>query len=286
MSDENGQSGQEQFASIPTKDQLNDAMQNAARVQEAAAQGGAQPAQPDPNAQPAPAGDEGPKLPEKFKSVDDLVSAYSELESKLGNQAQELGHLRNLNDQLLDTRVTDPHQDSTQDAPTLEVDDVLNDPTSAINQVVAPHVAGTNSRVDALEAQVALGAFQGRHPTFQTDQSDPAFQAFVSGSPYRMNLAQKSMQGDLDAAEELWSAWDENKPASGSDPAQDEANKAAEETAEAMAARGGGEGAASTGTLPIKRADLAKIKLEDEDYYYSPEFQKYVQGMYQRGLVR
>ena len=111
-------------------------------------------------------------------------------------------------------------------------------------------------------------------------------QEFVKGSPYRSNLAQKLVAGDLTAGEELWNAWDENRP-SGDEPNKEltAEEKDAAETAAALALRGGGEGGANQ-PKPIPRAELARIRIEEEDRYYSAEFQEYVQYMYKNKLVK
>ena len=231
------------------------------------------------------------EMPEKFKdkSIEDVLTSYSNLESQLGHQAQEMGTLRKLNDQLLDLRTTEvkPQQETV---PEVTADDVLNTPGKTIADIASREatgvVADTNTRVDQLEATLALSSFEGRHPTYVADQTDPAFQKFVQGSAYRTQLAQKVAGGDLGAGEELWSAWDEVKP-SGTEQDKEltAEEKDAAETAAALAQRGGGEGPSNL-PKPIPRAALAKIRIEEEDRYYSPEFQEYVQYMYKNKLVK
>lgn len=228
------------------------------------------------------------EMPEKFKgrTIEQVVESYSNLETQLGQHAQEVGTLRKLNDQLLDLKTTGetPQQVSLPD---VTVDDVLNDPGKTIADIATSVSQGaveqTNTRVDELEAQLALGQFQGRHPTFIADQKDPEFQTFVTASGYRQGLAQKVHDGDLGAGEELWNAWEEDKASrNNQEPTDQEKDEA--DTASAMA-KGGGSGEGQ-GPRPISRLKLAHIKIHDEERYYSPEFQTYIQKMYKDGLVK
>ncbi len=226
-------------------------------------------------------------MPDKFKgkTMEEVAESYSHLETRLGQQAQEVGTLRQLNDRLLDLSKTTDDNLQQPVAPDLTVDDVLNDPGKAITDIATDiskgEVAQTNSRVDQLEAQLALGEFEGRHPTFREDQNDPKFQEFVKASGYRQGLAIKVASGDLGAGEELWNAWEENKT-SNKEPTPEE--KDAAETAAALATRGGAEGGQTR--KPISREKLAQIRIHEEERYYSEEFQTYVQYMYKHGLVK
>lgn len=231
------------------------------------------------------------ELPEKFKgkSALEIAASYGNLEEELGRQAQEVGSLRKLTDQLLELRPTDGVRQqaaSQTDLPELTADDVLNDPRSAIQSVVSEEAGAVNTRVDNLEAQLGLDAFERRHPDFRKDQKDPVFMRFVQDSPYRQGLAQKTLAGDLGAAEELWDAWGEEQPGE----EETEQNLSAKEqealdSAEALAARGG-ESAQPGDIKPISRHDLAKVKIEDETRYYSDAFQSYIQKMYRLKLVK
>ena len=229
------------------------------------------------------------KMPDKFegKTIEQVVESYSNLETQLGQHAQEVGTLRKLNDQLLELgRPTgEDHQQVT--LPDVSADDMLNDPQKTIVEVATAvskvAVDNANTRVDELEAQLRLGQFETRHPTFRADQSDPDFQTFVAASGYRQGLAQKVHSGDLGAGDELWNAWAEDqKSRQNHEPTEQEKDEAA--TALALAKSGGSEGGETR--LPISREKLAEIRIHDEERYYSAPFQEYVQYMYANKLVK
>lgn len=285
MTDGNNQSKAGEFGEIPNMETMR------AQKRAATELGAKAPDAKKEDLKPADGAEnkEGFQVPDKFKdkSMEDVLTSYSNLESQLGRQAQEMGTLRTLNDQLLDLKTTGPAP-AAETIPEVTADDVLNNPAQTITTIAKreSHVAvdQTNTRVDQLEATLALSVFEGRHPDYQKDQQDPKFQAFVQGSNYRSALAQKVVGGDLAAGEELWSAWDEVRGENKTTQLTAEEIDA-QETAAALALRGGGEGSAN---LPkaVSRAELSRIRIEEEDRYYSPEFQEYVQFMYKNKLVK
>jgi hypothetical protein len=266
------------FAELPTADQLAARGTNPNVVDNI-------PATPDPTSV-----DDG--IPEKFKgkSAAEIAQSYANLEAELGRKSQEVGSLRGLTDQLLELKRTeDLTNNGGQPTPTeVTADDLLADPRNAIRTVAAEETSQTNSRVDALEAQLALKAFEDRYPTFRQDQTDEKFQDFVQKSNYRSNLAGKAAQGDLAAADELWSAYADVRDAGTSQEENTETvtqQADALESAQAIASRGGSETDVSH-EKPISRQVLINKRIEDPDGYYDPAFQAYITEMYQKGLVK
>ena len=286
MSGENDQSKATEFAEIPSVEQLKQAQVNAAKAKAAMAAEGAG----EPESTETPTTPTEPELPEKFqgKTMADVIQSYENLEAQLGRQAQEMGTLRQLNDQLLELPRATGGAPASDEPPELTADEVLNDPNVIDQraQYAASKAADpVNSRVDQLEAQMAMSAFEQRHPTYTTDQADPAFQQYVNESPYRSLLAQKLVErGDLGAAEELWTGWEEQKRHADAAAENNKPDADTEATATAMATSGG-DGSAPT-PKPISRQELARIKIEEEERYYSPEFQAYVAQMYHKKLVK
>lgn len=277
MTDQNQSAGPE-FADIPSIEDIREMKRNATAEAEA----------PQEVIEEAP--EPSVEMPSKFqgKSIEQVLESYQNLESQLGRQAQEMGTLRSLNDQLLDLKVTERGQSQLESYdPEITADDVLNNPGESIAAAAAPQFEATNSRVDQIEAQLALSAFESRHPSYLQDQNDPAFQQFVNGSNYRSSLAEKLVRtGDLTAAEELWGAWEETKPSGAVEATIQPTAAEVDERASATAmASGGGQGGTPS-RKPVSRAELANIRIHDEDRYYSPEFQEYIQHMYQNRLVK
>lgn len=234
---------------------------------------------------------EGNAVPDKFagKSAADIAESYANLEAELGRKAQEVGSLRSLTDQLLELKRTEDLQNNGVQPASTEVtaDDLLADPRSTIASVAGEVTDAATQRVEQLEARLALQDFEGRHPTFRNDQSDPAFQQFVQGSSYRSGLASKAAAGDLTAAEELWNGYADVR-GSGTTSTEkpttaDEAEALAQATA--VATRGGGETDLAPAPIFSRQAVIEK-RINDEAGYNDPAFQAMLKTAYLEGRVK
>ena len=275
-----------QFGSIPSATAM--AKENAAANREAKEEQQAG----DKEESAADTGSERPDwLPSKFNSAQEMAQSYAHLEREHGRQSEEIGSLRKLTSDLATTRQTPASADDgdSQSLPEVTADDILNDPGKAIGSVVQHEVqkalAPVTESVQDIEASLTMGEFTRRHPTFQTDQNDPAFAAWVQADPIRGDIARRTVGGDLEAADTLFTAWENHRAAQGdSQDEQTSEERQAEETASAIASTGGLGGDAPKEY--IRRSDLDHIMLTDRDRYDSPQFQKWMQAKYDQGLVK
>ena len=246
-------------------------------------------------------------LPPEFKgkSVNDLIKIIKDKESMIGRQAQEVGHLRDLSDRLLQSQAavnanisrSSPQEEDVQ----LSSDDILEHPVDAIRRVVAPMlteaVGEIKNTVNGVTAKSAMEQFKGRHPTYESDMSDPEFQKYVQASRYRLGLAVKAKDAnDLDAADELWTGWEEHRNAQSAGDDQDsleqkqqrEAQQRQQELKDAATMRGGsGEGVSNAGGKKIYSArKLQELRNRDPDAYYAPAFQAALLEAYRENRVR
>lgn len=253
---------------------------------------------PAPQIQPAPQIEEpAEELPDKFKgkSAAEIAKSYVALEQRLGTQSQELGTLRSSVDQLLELKRT---EDLTNNGVSPEIaeistDDVLTDPRTAISTVANEAVAPVQNEIAQLRGELSMRDFRDRHPTFEEDQHNANFQAFVQGSAYRTNLAAKLHQSaqagnpDVGVAEELWSAWDEHKAAS--EGASNTELKEVNNTGSVQDAALVGRDAVATDSnaKPVySRAAIAAIAANDRARYESPAFQKAITEAFKEGRVK
>jgi len=267
-----------------------------------------------------PSGNDRPEwIPEKFwdgdieRSARKMAESYQSLESDRGRLANEVGTLRHLVDEALElkrTRDLESNGGSPDDEESQPVtaDDLLNDPEGTLSRVAKRATEPLAQELAQTRKEREIARFQEKHPTFQEDLQDEQFLAFVGQSAYRKRLAQKVMESersgnpDFEAADELWTAWEEVKlaqsageedapggvrqeqelnqrgeqrrPRSGDDP-----NKAA------LTTRGGVE--SDVDHRPIySRAALVKKRQTDPEGYYEPEFQALIQRAYAEGRVR
>lgn len=157
-----------------------------------------------------------PQLPEKFKgkSLDEVASSYSHLESELGRSRNEIGQLRRLTDELLGLRNAGARAtQTTPERKPITADTLLEQPEEAIRTVAA---AEAQARTKDLEARIArsetaeaVRAFEAKYPDYQSTMNDPSFVQWIQKSPFRQRMAVAAAQGSFDAADELFGLYKE-----------------------------------------------------------------------------
>jgi hypothetical protein len=229
--------------------------------------------------------EKAPELPEKYrgKSVDDIIRMHQEAEKLIGKQAQEVGEVRKLADELIKQQLSPKQQQPTKEEET-EVDFFV-DPKKAVEKAVEGHPDVVKAREAAaeLKAEKAKKALADKHPDAMQLVQDPEFIDWVKGSKVRVSLFLAADQNmDLDAADELLSTFKQLKPRQ-----QATTNTQAKEDAEALrqsSLKAAGVDASGTGEAPKKiyrRADLIRLQMTDPDRYQQlqPEiFKAYAEG--------
>jgi hypothetical protein len=209
------------------------------------------------------------ELPEKYqgKSVEELVQMHQELEKFSGKQSTEVGELRKLVDEHIQTQL------STQQAPQQqqqEDDDVdfFVDPQNAVNRAIDNHpkIKEAEAYTQQAKQQATLSQLKSNHPDMESILQDPKFAEWIKGSKVRTQLFVQADQGyDYDAAHELFSLWKERNQA-----VQQTANaeKAARQSTLKSASTGNARGTSEGSRKKIyRRADLIKLMQTDPDRY-------------------
>jgi len=154
--------------------------------------------------------EEEEELPSKYKgkSVKDIIRMHQEAEKLIGRQAQEVGEVRKLADELikrqLDTKV------EAKAAPEEEEIDFYENPEQAVKKAVEKHPAIAEARQQALQLKQMQFAqkLQENFPSFQETVQDPSFAEWVKSSPVRLRLyAEADGNLDYDSAAELLGTW-------------------------------------------------------------------------------
>jgi len=157
----------------------------------------------------AAAAPEAPKIPDKYKgkSLEEIVTMHQEAEKLIGRQAQEVGEVRRLADELLKQQLSQ----KKEKPPEVENElDFFEDPKLAVQKAVASHpdvLAAKQAAMQMrqLQTQAALAK---KHPDFANVVQDPEFAAWVKSSPMRVNMyALADAQYDFNAADELISTF-------------------------------------------------------------------------------
>jgi len=215
-----------------------------------------------------------PEVPEKYrgKSVEDLVQMHQELEKFSGKQSTEVGELRKVVDDYIQTQLSTqqaPQQQQYQDDNDDDVDFFV-DPKTAVSRAIDNHpkIKEAQAYTQQYKQQATLAQLKSSHPEMEQILQDPKFAEWIKGSKVRTQLfVQADQQYDYDAANELFSLWKErNQVVQQTAQAEREARKSSVKTASTGNARGTAEGSRRK---VYRRADIIKLMRTDPERYQS-----------------
>lgn len=165
-------------------------------------------------------GDSGFEIPEKFrgKELAEIVKSYSELEKAYSRQGNQLGQMRQTFDEYIRSQSANPAPHAEEKRTPLTVDDIYDNPEESIRRVAesttAPRIKQLEEELENSRRQTKLEKFEAKFPNWKKEAASPEFQNWVSESKYRTRLAAAADRWDLDAAEDLFSAFEETRRAS------------------------------------------------------------------------
>ena len=208
---------------------------------------------------------EKPKLPSKYegKTIEEVVQMHQEAEKLIGRQAQEVGEVRKLADQLLKQNLAAKQPEPPQEK---EVD-FFEDPQKAIERAVANHPSvlaaqQAAAQMKAMQTQQQLAA---KHPDFTDVIRDGEFLEWVKASPIRLNMfALADSQYDFAAADELLSTFKQIRSVKAKETVET-GQKSLNKNLQAAAVDVGGTGESSKKVY--RRADLIRLKMTDPARY-------------------
>ena len=215
-----------------------------------------------------------PEIPEKYrgKSVEDLVQMHQELEKFSGKQSTEVGELRKVVDDYIQTQLSVQQAPQQQQHNGDEDDDVdfFVDPKTAVSRAIDNHpkIREAQAYTQQYKQQATLAQLKSSHPEMEQILQDPKFAEWIKGSKVRTQLfVQADQQYDYDAANELFSLWKErNQVIQQTAQAEKAARKRSVKTASTGNARGTAEG---TRRKVYRRADIIKLMRTDPERYQS-----------------
>lgn len=224
-----------------------------------------------------------PDLPEKYrdKSLDEIVRMHQEAEKLIGKQAQEVGEVRKLADELIRQNLGSKQQPIKQDEPEI---DFFEDPKKAVQRTVDSHpdiVAARQATLELKRTQIQQKLAQ-EHPDFGDIAKDQDFANWVKSSPVRIELFKRAdAEFDYDSANELLSTY---KQLRGVKKQQNEASNEAtrKQNLKAVGVDVGGSGESSKKVY--RRADLIRLKMQDPNRYDALSDE--IMQAYQEGRVR
>ena len=213
-----------------------------------------------------------PEVPEKYqgKSVEDLVQMHQELEKFSGKQSTEVGELRKVVDDYIQTQLSvqqAPQQQQQQDDDDV---DFFVDPKTAVSRAIDNHpkIKEAQAYTQQYKQQATLAQLKSSHPEMEQILQDPKFAEWIKGSKVRTQLFVQADQAyDYDAAHELFSLWKErNQVVQQTAQAERAARKSQVKSANTGNARGTAEGSRRK---VYRRADIIKLMRTDPERYQS-----------------
>jgi hypothetical protein len=223
------------------------------------------------------------ELPEKYraKSLEEVVRMHQEAEKLIGKQAQEVGEVRKLADELLKQNLSSKQQRIQEDEPEV---DFFENPQKAVQATIDKHpdvLAARQAGQDFKRMQIQQKLAQD-HPDYSQVVNDSEFQSWVKSSPVRLGLyAKADGEFDYDSANELLSTF---KQLRGVKVKESEQAGTAARTKSMKAAQVDVGGSGESSKRVYRRADLIRLKMTDPARYETLSDE--IMQAYSEGRVR
>lgn len=208
------------------------------------------------------------ELPDKYrdKSLDEIIRMHQEAEKLIGKQAQEVGEVRKLADELIKQNLGAKQQQVKEEEPEV---DFFEDPKKAVKATIDKHpdvLAARQASMDFKRMQIQQKLSQ-EHPDYAQVVGDADFQNWVKGSSVRLSLyAKADAEFDFDSANELLSTF---KQLRGIKAKQTEQASDATRAKSMKAAQVDVGGSGESSKRVYRRADLIRLKMTDPTRYES-----------------
>ena len=226
--------------------------------------------------------EEKSELPDKYrhKSLDQIVRMHQEAEKLIGKQAQEVGEVRKLADELIKQNLSS-RQQTRQEEPEV---DFFENPQKAIQRTVDNHpdiLAARQVTQEMKRAQIQQRLAQ-EHPDFGDIARDQDFANWVKSSPVRIKIFEQADAGyDYDSANELLSTYKQLRSVK-QKQTSDDGEATRKQNLKAVGVDVGGSGESSKKVY--RRADLIRLKMQDPNRYDALSDE--IMAAYAEGRVR
>ena len=228
------------------------------------------------------------ELPSKYKgkSIADIIRMHQEAEKLIGRQAQEVGEVRKLADELIKRQLEGgkPQEEATKE----DEIDFLEDPDRYVRKAVEKHpaIAEAKAQAQQLKQMQFADKLQKNFPDFQQTVQDPDFAEWVKASPVRLQMyADADTNLNYDSAAELLGNWSYIKTAKTQKQQQATTEVIKQDRKQALktaAVNTGSAGVSSKKTY--KREDIRTLMIRDPDRYQA--MQEELMEAYAEGRVK
>ena len=224
-----------------------------------------------------------PELPDKYrdKSLDEIVKMHQEAEKLIGKQAQEVGEVRKLADELIKQNLGSRQQQTRQEEPEV---DFFENPQKAVQRTVDNHpdiLAARQVTLEMKRSQIQQRLAQ-EHPDFGEIAKEQDFANWVKSSPVRIKIFEQADSGyDFDSANELLSTYKQLRSVK-QKQTSDDGEITRKQNLKAVGVDVGGSGESSKKVY--RRADLIRLKMQDPNRYDALSDE--IMAAYAEGRVR
>ena len=205
-------------------------------------------------------------IPDKYrgKELSDIIKMHQEAEKLIGKQAQEVGEVRKLADELIKQNLAGKPQPIQEEEPEV---DFFENPQAAVRKTVDNHpdvLAGRQAALEFKKMQIQQ-KLASEHPDFTQIVQDPDFANWVKSSPIRIGLyAKADGEFDYDSANELLSTYKQLRGVKAKQT-NDAGETQRKSNLKAATVDVGGTG--ESGKRVYRRADLIRLKMTDPNRY-------------------
>jgi hypothetical protein len=222
-------------------------------------------------------------IPDKYrgKELSDIIKMHQEAEKLIGKQAQEVGEVRKLADELIKQNLAGKPQPIKEEEPEV---DFFENPQAAVRKTVDNHpdvlaARQAGQEFKKMQIQQKLAA---EHPDFTQIVQDQDFANWVKSSPIRIGLyAKADGEFDYDSANELLSTYKQLKGVKAKQT-NDAGETQRKSNLKAATVDVGGSG--ESGKRVYRRADLIRLKMTDPNRYDALSDE--IMQAYQEGRVK
>lgn len=224
------------------------------------------------------------EVPQKYqgKSTAEIIRMHQEAEKLLGKQSSEVGELRKVVDDYIQTQLSE--QAPQQSEPEEEID-FFSEPDKAVARAIDNHpkIKEAEKISNQYRQSTAMAELQRRHPDMNEILQNDKFVDWIKGSKIRQQLfVQADQQYDYEAADELFTLWKERQQVVNQTAATEKTErKKAVKAASTGNVRGSGEQSAKK---VYRRSDIIKLMKEDPERYMS--LSNEIMAAYADGRVR
>ena len=211
-------------------------------------------------------------LPDKYrgKDIKDIVAMHQNAEHLLGKQGQEVGELRKIVDDFINSQTIKEQQQAQTTIEDIDDSAFFENPKETIQKLLDNHPSVRQSEQLAvqLKQQETIAKLKSEHPDFVTIIQDPKFGEWIGKSKIRTKLLEAAdKQYDFDSADELLTLWKERQE---NIKTAVEVEKKERKQQVKQASSGTSKGSSEKPSRKVyRRADIIELMRKDPERYQS-----------------